>query len=154
MHERAVGFYRLLGVDRVRCRLVIDFDQFRGVFGDGARVGHHCCDPLAGIANDVVCQRIARYFGRIYADRERPGGGAEFFAGQHIMHARHRQRGFSPDREYPRARIRRSDQSDVLHSRQRDIGHKAAAAHHETRVLLSTALLPDVAELLNHNERP
>ncbi len=98
MHERAAVLDRLLGIDDVRGRLVFDFDQLDRVLGDGARIGDHGGHPFAGVAHDAARERIARHLRRIDADLERVAGVAEFFAGQHVVHARQRQRGSGVDR--------------------------------------------------------
>ena len=116
MHERRSGCQRLLGVDHVRQRFVLDLDQFGGVLGERARVGDHRRDPFAGVAHDVVRQRVARHL-RAHRRRSRSESvrGAEFLAGQHVVHARHRERRVGVDREDARAGVRRGDQRHVLH---------------------------------------
>ncbi len=44
--------------------------------------------------------------------------------------------------------MRRGDERDVLHARQRDVGDVAAAAGDEARIFLGAALLADVAEVV------
>ena len=54
MNLRAAGFDRNFRIDDVRRRLVLDFNPFDRIFGDGARIRYHRCDPLAGVAHDVT----------------------------------------------------------------------------------------------------
>ena len=88
VHQRAAGAHGSFGVDHVRQRVVINFDQFRRIFGQRARIGNHRHHPFAAVAHDIFCQRIALQMGCVYAADERFGGGMKFLTRQHIMHPR------------------------------------------------------------------
>ena len=67
---------------------------------------------------------------------------------------RHIARRLRPDRSYPRAGVRRGNDGNVLHARQRNVGGETAAPRHEARVFLRSALLSDVTERLSHEQDP
>ena len=98
MHERTAGLTASSGSITCGSRLIVDFDELDRVFGDRARVGDDCSDPFAGVAHDILRQRVACNLGSIDADRERIGRRAELFAGQYVMHAAQRERGLGLDR--------------------------------------------------------
>ena len=146
MYLVTVGIDGDFRIDDMRQRFVFDFDQFGGVFGECTRIGNHRHHPFAGVTRDVFGQCIARDFRRVDADRQRIGFAAEFFAGQYIMHAGCGERGFAVDRNNARAGVRRSDDGDVFHAGQRNVGDETAAAGDEARVFLGAAFRADVAE--------
>jgi hypothetical protein len=90
MHLRAVRLHGNFGIDHLRRLFVFDFDQLDRIFGDRARIRDHRSDPFAAVTHDVFRQGITRHLGRIDANRQRIGGGAEFLAGQYMMYARQR----------------------------------------------------------------
>ena len=89
--------------DHERQRLVVDLDFFGGVLGERAGLGDDGRDPFAGIARVPDRERMALDLRRIEPVHQGIGRGRELFAGQHIVHARHRQRRRSASIETMRA---------------------------------------------------
>ena len=116
MHRRAVRLSASSALDHERQRLVVDIDLFGGVLGQRAAVGDHGHDPFAGIAGRPDRERMALTLGVSSPFISGIGGGGEFVAGQHIMHARHRQRRGRVDRDDARGRMRRGHQRDMQHA--------------------------------------
>ncbi len=146
MHRRAVRLERFFRVDHERQRLVIDDNFFGGVFGERAAVGDHRHDPFAGITGLPDRERMAFDERRIEPVHQRIGCGGEFVAGQHIMHARHRQRLGRIDRDDARGRMLRRQHRDMQHAFERDIGDVMAAARDEPAILANPAVGRDEAE--------
>ncbi len=146
VNERSAGGKCFLRIDHVRQRFVLDFDQFGRILGERARIGDHGRDPFARVANDVPGEREARHLGCVDADRQRIGVRAELLARKNAEHPGRGACRSRIDRDDARARVRRGDERDVLHSRKRDVGDVAPAAGDEARMLLGAALGTDVAE--------
>jgi hypothetical protein len=146
MDERAPRLHRLLGIHDVRQRLVVDLDQLGRVLGERPAVGDHGGHPLSGIAHAILGERPTRHLGRVHADRERVGGGAEFLAGQHVVDARGAARRIRVDGADTGRRIGRGHDRDVLQAGKSDIGRVAAAPGDEARIFLRASLSADVTE--------
>ncbi len=146
MHRRAVRLQRLFRVDHEGQRLIVDDDFFGGVLGQRAAVGDHGHHPFAGIARLPDRERMALDHGRIEPVHQRIGRGREFVAGQHIMHARHRQRRRGIDRDDARGRMLRGQHRHMQHALERDVGDVMAVARDETAILANPAIGRDEAE--------
>ena len=140
VHQHRAGEDGFLRIEHIVGRLVVDLDALGGVLGQRARIGDHGDHPLACIAHDASRKRVARHLGRVDADIQRVDIGAEFLAGQRVVHAGHRQRLVRADRLDARRGMRTRDQRDVLHAGQRDVSHVVPAAGDEARVFLGAAL--------------
>ena len=73
-------------------------------------------------------------------------GAGEFIAGQHVVHARHRQRGGGVDRHDPCGRMLRRQHRDMQHAFERDVGDITSLPGHETTVFANAAIAGDEAE--------
>ena len=146
MNRRAVRHQRLFRIDHERQRLVAHPDFFGGVLGQRAAVGDHGDDPFAGIAGLSDRERMALHLRRIEPVHQRIGRRGEFIAGQHIMHAGHRQRRRRIDRDDARGRMLRRQDRDMQHALERDIGDEMARAGDEAAVLADPAIGRDEAE--------
>ena len=140
------GFSASSAFDDERQRLIDDAQLFGGIFGQRAGIGDNRRDPFAGIARLADRQRKALHMRRIETVHQRVGGTGEFIAGQHVVHARHRQRGGGIDRHDPCGRMLRRQHRDMQHAFERDVGDIAALPGHETAVLADAAIAGDEAE--------
>ena len=132
--------------DHERQRLIVDVDLFGGVFGERAAVGDHRRDPFAGVAGLPDRERIAPHVRRIEAVHQRIDRRGELLAGQHVVHARHRQRGGGIDRDDARGRMLRRQHRHMQHAVERDVGDVMAVARDEAAVLANAAVGRDEAE--------
>ena len=146
MHRRAVRLKRLFRVQHERQRLVADVDFFGGVLSERAAVGDHGRHPFAGIAGLSDRQRMAFHPRRIEPVHQGIGRGGQFVAGQHIMHARHRERRRGIDRHDARSRMLRRQHRDMQHAFKGDIGDEQAVPRHEAAILAHPAVGGDKAE--------
>ena len=140
MHDRRVRLQRVFRIDHKRQRLISDLDKLGAVFGERAGVGDHGGDPFADIARLFDGERIAPHLRRFEAVHQLIGRGGKLFAGEHIMYARQRQRGFAIDGNNARGRMRRGHQRYVEHIGRAHIGGKLARAGNETPVLAHAAI--------------
>ncbi len=147
VHAGRIRLERLLGVDDEGQRLILDFDQFGRVLGDGARVGADGSYPLAGVAGLGVRERRALHARNVDAREKRIGVLEQLLAGQHVMDAGHRQRRACVDLLDQRGGIRARNHGDVLHTGKAHVGGIASAARDEAAVFLHAALLRDVFEV-------
>ena len=118
-----------------------------------ARFGDDGGDPFAGVARLTDGERIAPHFGRIEAVHQRVVAAGKLLAGQHIMHAGHRQRRRGVDRDDARGRIRRRHDARHAACRRAHVGDEMALAGDEAAILAHAALRRDVAEGAGRSSR-
>ena len=146
MNRRAVRLQRLLRIHHERQRLVGDAHLLGGVFGQRAGLGDDSDDPFAGVARLTDRERMAADIRRIEPVHQGIGRRRQLIARQHVMHAGHRQRCGSIDRDDARGRMLRRQDRDMQQAFERDVGHKMAVAGDEAAVLANPAIGGDEAE--------
>ena len=93
MDRRAVRPQRFFRIHHERQWLVGDADLFGGVFGQRAAIGNDRDHPFTGIAGLPDRERMALNLWRIEPVHQGIGRRGKFIACQHIVDARHGERG-------------------------------------------------------------
>ncbi len=140
MHDRAARRVGGFAVEHERQRLIVHLHQLGSVLGEGARVGDHGRDPLAGIARDLHRERAPRHVRGVEARQQRLRCCRKLAAAQHVVHAGHGERCGAVDRDDARGGIRTRHQRHVPRPCQRDVGGETAFAGDEAAILAHAAI--------------
>ncbi len=141
VHARRAGRDRVARIAHRRKHFVIHLHRRSRIFRQITAVGDNNRNCLPDVADLLARQRklrarrLDRRVRHQHGDLPVRHARRQIVGDEHRMHARHRPRGGRVDRADARMRVRRSHETGVQRSRQRDVVHETGAAGEQRRIL-------------------